>query len=86
MPKTPTPNPQVLLPFHPWEEAYQDLWALLDVNLDSFPVGGHSTSMDALSASIPTVTLPGQTIAGGSGVGLGCGGGVYCLGVGCSKT
>ena len=40
--------------------------ALIDVTLDSFPFGGHTTTMDALAAHSPVVTLP-HTLAAGRG-------------------
>ena len=36
----------------------------VDMNLDSFPSGGHAASMDALAAFTPTVTLPHALLAG----------------------
>lgn len=43
---------------------YARVWAAVDVNLDSFPSGGHAASMDAPAAFTPTMTLPLALLAG----------------------
>ena len=45
---------------------YLGVQALIDVTLDSFPCGGHTTTMDSLAAHSPVVTLP-HTLASGRG-------------------
>ena len=40
------------------------------VVLDTFPHGGHTTTLDALSAGVPLVTLKGQHLAGGFAAGF----------------
>jgi len=43
---------------------YLGVQALIDVTLDSFPCGGHTTTMDALAAHSPVVTLPHTLVSG----------------------
>ena len=43
---------------------FLDLIAVCDVMLDSYPVGGGTSSMEAFGTGIPIVTLPGPTLAG----------------------
>mmetsp|Transcript_69501 Transcript_69501/g.163340 ORF Transcript_69501/g.163340 Transcript_69501/m.163340 type:complete len:685 (+) Transcript_69501:15-2069(+) len=46
------------------DDAYRNIFATVDIVLDSFPFGGHTSSMDALSNNIPVVTLPTQLLSG----------------------
>jgi hypothetical protein len=46
------------------EQEYLQVWQLVDVTLDSFPCGGHASTMDALAAHSPVVTLPHQLLCG----------------------
>ncbi|KAJ1478073.1 glycosyl transferase family 41-domain-containing protein [Baffinella frigidus] len=43
---------------------YRDTFAIVDVILDSYPFGGHTSTMDAFSAGCPVVTLPTDFLSG----------------------
>ena len=43
---------------------FLELIAASDVMIDSFPIGGGTTSIEAFSTDIPIVTLPGPTLPG----------------------
>ncbi|EKX36071.1 hypothetical protein GUITHDRAFT_165818 [Guillardia theta CCMP2712] len=43
---------------------YSDMFAIVDVILDSYPFGGHTTSMEALAVGRPIVTLPTDFMSG----------------------
>jgi len=43
---------------------YKNIFAAVDVILDSFPFGGHTSSMDAFSNNLPVVTLPTELLSG----------------------
>ena len=59
--RTRTSNPAVLR----W-----DLYHLSSVMLDSYPFGGYTTSLEALSVGLPIVTLPHAMLAGNSSAGF----------------
>jgi protein O-GlcNAc transferase len=46
------------------EQDYRDAYLVVDVLIDSFPFGGHTTSMDAFSAGCPVVTMPTDLMSG----------------------
>merc|ERR1712216_221199 len=46
-----------------WEDWY-DLFRISTVMLDTFPFGGYTTSLEALSLGLPIVTLPHKMLAG----------------------
>lgn len=46
------------------DQDYNDAYLVVDVLIDSFPFGGHTTSMDALSAGCPVVTMPTDFMSG----------------------
>jgi predicted O-linked N-acetylglucosamine transferase (SPINDLY family) len=47
---------------------YMESYQGIDVALDTFPYGGHTTSLDALWMGVPVVTLVGDTVVGRAGV------------------
>jgi predicted O-linked N-acetylglucosamine transferase (SPINDLY family) len=47
---------------------YLATYQSIDVCLDTFPYGGHTTSMDAFWMGVPVVTLVGATVAGRAGL------------------
>jgi predicted O-linked N-acetylglucosamine transferase (SPINDLY family) len=47
---------------------YLATYRAIDVCLDTFPYGGHTTSLDALWMGAPVVTLVGSTVAGRAGL------------------
>jgi len=49
---------------------YVDLFSLFDVILDSYPFGGHTSSMDAFSNDLPVVTLPSGLMSGSCTLGF----------------
>jgi predicted O-linked N-acetylglucosamine transferase (SPINDLY family) len=49
---------------------YLELYHRLDVALDPFPYGGHTTSLDALWMGVPVVTLPGDTSVSRGGLSI----------------
>ena len=58
--------------FIPMQNASTYFWMLkhASVVLDTFPHGGHTTTLDALSAGVPLVTLKGEHLAGGFAAGF----------------
>jgi len=48
-------------------DAYLQLYHRIDVSLDSFPVNGHTTSLDSLWMGVPVVSLVGQSPMGRAG-------------------
>jgi protein O-GlcNAc transferase len=46
------------------DQDYRDAYLVVDVLLDSFPFGGHTTSMDAFSAGCPVVSMPTDLMSG----------------------
>jgi len=46
------------------DQDYRDAYLIVDVLIDSFPFGGHTTSMDAFSAGCPIVTMPTDVMSG----------------------
>jgi len=49
-------------------KAYLELYHRLDVVLDPFPYGGHTTSLDALWMGVPVVSLAGERAASRAGL------------------
>jgi predicted O-linked N-acetylglucosamine transferase (SPINDLY family) len=47
---------------------YLALYRRIDVCLDTFPYGGHTTSLDAFWMGVPVVTLVGGTVVGRAGL------------------
>ncbi|MEP6670408.1 MAG: tetratricopeptide repeat protein [Chthoniobacter sp.] len=47
---------------------YLEMYQRMDVMLDSFPYGGHTTSLDALWMGVPVVTLAGRQIVSRAGL------------------
>ncbi|CAE7808005.1 SEC [Symbiodinium necroappetens] len=66
------PSQLARLCFVPMQNASTYFWMLkhASVILDTFPHGGHTTTLDALSAGAPVVTLKGQHLAGGFAAGF----------------
>jgi protein O-GlcNAc transferase len=54
------------LPLRPWEQYFKS-YHEIDVGLDTFPYGGHTTSMDSLWMGVPVITLIGHTAVGRAG-------------------
>ena len=52
------------------DKDYANAYGAMDVLLDSFPFGGHTTTMDALSSGCPVVTLPTVLMSGRCSQGL----------------
>ena len=52
------------------DKDYANAYGAMDVLLDSFPFGGHTTTMDALSSGCPVVTLPTDLMSGRCSQGL----------------
>lgn len=50
--------------------AYFQTYEQIDIALDPFPYGGGTTTLDALWAGVPVVTLAGQTAVGRGGVSI----------------
>jgi predicted O-linked N-acetylglucosamine transferase (SPINDLY family) len=48
--------------------AYLATYRSIDVCLDTFPYGGHTTSLDAFWMGVPVVTLAGSTVVGRAGL------------------
>jgi len=48
--------------------AYLATYRTIDICLDTFPVNGHTTSLDALWMGVPVVTLVGDTVLGRAGL------------------
>lgn len=46
------------------DQDYRDAYLIVDVLIDSFPFGGHTTSMDAFSAGCPVVSMPTDLMSG----------------------
>jgi len=46
------------------DQDYTIMYGAVDVVLDSFPFGGHTSTMDALSIGRPVVTLPTEFMSG----------------------
>jgi len=53
------PRPEYLATYH-----------CIDICLDTFPVGGHTTNLDAFWMGVPVVTLVGETVIGRGGVSI----------------
>jgi predicted O-linked N-acetylglucosamine transferase (SPINDLY family) len=49
---------------------YFRLYRQCDVGLDTFPAGGHTTSLDAFWMGVPVVTLAGRTVASRGGASI----------------
>jgi protein O-GlcNAc transferase len=49
-------------------EKYLELYHRIDVGLDTFPVNGHTTSLDSYWMGVPVVTLTGSMILGRAGL------------------
>jgi predicted O-linked N-acetylglucosamine transferase (SPINDLY family) len=49
-------------------QTYLDAYNGIDVCLDTFPCGGHTTSLDAYWMGVPVVTLVGPTVMGRAGL------------------
>lgn len=47
---------------------YMRLYHHVDLGLDTFPYGGHTTSLEALWMGVPVVTLPGEAIVSRAGL------------------
>jgi len=47
---------------------YLALYHRIDICLDTFPYGGHTTSLDAFWMGVPVVTLVGRTVVGRAGL------------------
>ena len=47
---------------------YLQLYRQIDVGLDTFPYGGHESSLDALWMGVPVVSLAGSTVVSRAGV------------------
>jgi predicted O-linked N-acetylglucosamine transferase (SPINDLY family) len=54
---------------HP-RRGYLELYHRLDIGLDAFPYGGHSTSLDALWMGVPVVSLAGQAPVSRAGLSI----------------
>jgi predicted O-linked N-acetylglucosamine transferase (SPINDLY family) len=48
--------------------AYLSEYHAIDIGLDTFPYGGHTTSLDAFWMGVPVVTLVGSTVVGRAGL------------------
>lgn len=46
------------------DQDYADTFKAVDVIFDSFPFGGHTSTLDAFSAGVPVVTLPTDLMSG----------------------
>jgi protein O-GlcNAc transferase len=46
------------------ETDYANAYLITDVIIDSYPFGGHTTTMDAFTAGVPVVTLPTEYLSG----------------------
>lgn len=46
------------------DQDYRDAYLIVDVLIDSFPFGGHTTTMDAFSAGCPVVSMPTDLMSG----------------------
>ena len=49
---------------------YYATYQRIDVCLDPYPYGGHTTALDALWMGVPTISLTGQTPVSRSGLSL----------------
>lgn len=49
---------------------YRNIFAVVDVVIDSYPFGGHTSTMDALINGVPVVSFPAAVLAGRCGIGL----------------
>jgi predicted O-linked N-acetylglucosamine transferase (SPINDLY family) len=49
-------------------ERYLETYRTIDVCLDTFPYGGHTTSLDSFWMGVPVVTLVGATVVGRAGL------------------
>ncbi len=49
---------------------YLERYHRLDIALDPFPYGGHTTSLDALWMGVPVVSLAGQTSVSRAGLSI----------------
>lgn len=47
---------------------YLELYHQIDLGLDTFPYGGHTTSLDSYWMGVPVVTLVGKTVVGRAGL------------------
>lgn len=51
-----------ICPIIPQREHYLSMWRMVDVAVDSFPYGGHSTTGEALIQGTPVLTMAGRSI------------------------
>ncbi len=62
-----SPDRLIIFDVRPRNE-YLKLYQQIDIALDPFPYGGHTTSLDALWMGVPLVSLVGSTAVGRAGV------------------
>ncbi|HEY3897058.1 MAG TPA: tetratricopeptide repeat protein [Chthoniobacter sp.] len=53
----------------PWKE-YLERYHRIDIGLDPFPYGGHTTSLDALRMGVPVVSLAGERAVSRAGLSI----------------
>ena len=62
------PNSRVTFANHTSRAERLRLYRQIDIGLDSFPYGGHESSLDAFWMGVPVVSLVGPTVVGRAGV------------------